>query len=141
MLIKEIYLKNFRGYQNGITIPFDKLTVLIGRNDIGKSTIMEALDIFFNDGKGVVTMDKSDVNVNSRNDGDTNIVIAVKFYSLPTKIIIDSSNETTLSDEYLLDKDGDFTLVKHYPKTVQANRKSLFLPIIQIIRNVKTCSL
>ena len=115
MLIKEIYLKNFRGYQNGITIPFDKLTVLIGRNDIGKSTIMEALDIFFNDGKGVVTMDKSDVNVNSRNDGDTNIVIAVKFYNLPTKIIIDSSNETTLSDEYLLDKDGDFTLVKHYP--------------------------
>lgn len=115
MLIKKIFLKNFRGYQKEIIIPFNKLTVLIGRNDIGKSTIMEALDIFFNDGKGVVAMDKSDVNVFARNEGDTDVVIAVKFNNLPDKIIIDSTNETTLSDEYLLDKDGDFTLVKHYP--------------------------
>lgn len=114
MLIKSIYIKNFRGYRGPIIISFEKLTVLIGRNDIGKSTIMEALDIFFNDGKGIVAMDKSDVNVFARNDGDTDVAIAVKFYNLPDKIIIDSSNETTLSNEYLLDKDGDFTLVKHY---------------------------
>ena len=131
MLIKSIYIKNFRGYHQPISISFEKLTVLIGRNDIGKSTIMEALDIFFNDGKGVVSIDKSDVNVNAQKEGDNDVVIAVKFYDLPDKIIIDSSNETTLSGEYLLDKDSDFTLVKHYlngsskPKVyVRANHPS-----------------
>ena len=91
MLIKSVYIKNFRGYRNPVTIPFDKLTVFIGRNDIGKSTIMEALDIFFNDGKGVSSMDKSDLNVYAANAGDNDIVIAVEFYDLPNKIVIDTS--------------------------------------------------
>ena len=47
MKLKSISIENFRGYQDKTTINFDDLTVLVGKNDIGKSTILEALDIFF----------------------------------------------------------------------------------------------
>lgn len=46
MKLREIILQNFRGYYNETRIPVDDLTALIGQNDVGKSTILEALDIF-----------------------------------------------------------------------------------------------
>ena len=48
MKISQVYLENFRGYKNKTIINFDDLTTLIGKNDAGKSTILEALEIFFN---------------------------------------------------------------------------------------------
>jgi len=50
MKIKNLKIKNFRGYCGEIAINFDEFTALVGKNDIGKSSIMEALDVFFNDG-------------------------------------------------------------------------------------------
>lgn len=47
MKIDSIKLKNFRGYRSETEINFNDLTVFVGKNDIGKSTILEALDIFF----------------------------------------------------------------------------------------------
>ena len=52
MKIKNVAIKNFRGYSDEINSDFEDLTAFVGKNDIGKSTILEALDIFFNDGKG-----------------------------------------------------------------------------------------
>ena len=49
--LREIILKNFRGYYVETRITIDDLTALIGKNDVGKSTILEALDIFFNQSK------------------------------------------------------------------------------------------
>ena len=56
-------------------VDFDDLTVLIGKNDIGKSTILEALDIFFNETSGVVKWDKSDLNVQSAEKGENEAII------------------------------------------------------------------
>ena len=39
-------IKNFRSYKDEITISFEDLTAFVGKNDIGKSSILEALDIF-----------------------------------------------------------------------------------------------
>ena len=115
MKIKSITLKNFRGYNRETTISFDNLTAFVGRNDIGKSTILEALDIFFNDGKGIVKMDKSDLNVEAKKHGDTEISITVRFDDLPGSIVIDSACETTFSSEYLLNPDGLLEITKRYP--------------------------
>lgn len=41
-------LKNFRGYTNTKVVFDSQMNVIIGRNDVGKSTILEALEIFFN---------------------------------------------------------------------------------------------
>lgn len=47
MRLKKIKLTNFRGYRNTIEIPVDEaMTGIVGRNDFGKSTILEALAIF-----------------------------------------------------------------------------------------------
>jgi predicted ATP-dependent endonuclease of OLD family len=120
MLIKSITLKNFRSYRNEVTVSFDKLTTLIGRNDVGKSTILEALDIFFNDGSGAAKLDKDDLNKEALSDGETDIMIAVEFCDLPTEIIIDESNSTTLADEYLLNTNENLTVVKYYPNAGKA---------------------
>lgn len=48
MKLKTIYLKNFRCYKDEVCIEFDDLTTFVGKNDIGKSTILEGLEIFFN---------------------------------------------------------------------------------------------
>ncbi|MBZ5563091.1 MAG: ATP-binding protein [Acidobacteriia bacterium] len=49
MKLKRLRLRNFRCYQSETSIDFDDITALIGRNDSGKSTVMEALDLFLND--------------------------------------------------------------------------------------------
>lgn len=115
MQIKSLLIKNFRSYRKETKIVFDDLTTLIGKNDIGKSTILEALDIFFNDGDGAVKLDKNDLNKDAQNANDTDIVIAVEFCNLPEEIIIDETNKTTLEKEYLLNSKGLLTIVKHYP--------------------------
>mgnify|MGYP000273580393 FL=1 len=115
MLIKSIILKNFRGYKNETSIEFSNLTAFIGRNDVGKSTVLEALDIFFNEGKGIISLDKSDINKEANNKGDTEIIIGVEFHSLPDEIIIDTENTTTLKQEYLLNEVGNLTIIKKYP--------------------------
>lgn len=114
MKIKSIKIKNFRSYREETIICFDDLTVLVGKNDIGKSTILEALDIFFNDGSGVTKIDKSDLNIQSSRNGDSETIISVCFSELPETIIIDSAVQTTLEDEYMLNADGLLEVVKKY---------------------------
>ena len=48
MRLKQIKINNFRGYKDETIVDFDNLTAFIGKNDVGKSTILEALEIFFN---------------------------------------------------------------------------------------------
>lgn len=79
---KDLAIKNFRGYSDEINSDFEDLTAFVGKNDIGKSTILEALDIFFNDGKGVTKLDKADLNVESKARQETDISIRVCFTDL-----------------------------------------------------------
>jgi predicted ATP-dependent endonuclease of OLD family len=45
--IRQIHIENFRSIQR-LTIPADKLSVFVGKNDCGKSNILRALNLFFN---------------------------------------------------------------------------------------------
>lgn len=120
MKIKSLKIKNFRGYCGEISINFDEFTAFVGKNDIGKSSIMDALDIFFNDGKGVVKLDKEDVNVGARANQENEISITVCFSELPDRIVIDATNETTLLGERLLNADGLLEIIKKYPNAGNA---------------------
>ena len=114
MKIKSVKIKNFRGYRDEIRVDFDDLTVLIGKNDIGKSTILEALDIFFNEGSGAVKWDKSDLNVQAIKNGENETIISVCFTELPANIIIDSTVQTDLSSEYMLNAAKDLEIIKKF---------------------------
>ncbi|WP_244294488.1 AAA family ATPase [Pseudomonas luteola] len=57
------------------------MTGIVGRNDYGKSTILEALAIFFKSGD--VKADKSDMNCFSLAKGAAQFEIACEFDGLP----------------------------------------------------------
>lgn len=115
MKIKSVAVNRFRGYEKPIYVEIEDLCVLVGRNDIGKSTLLEALDIFFNEGKGCVKLDKDDINKKCLSNGEDCIEIEVEFTDLPRSLVIDSTNETTLQDEFLLSSAGTLKIVKRYP--------------------------
>lgn len=52
MKLKEITIENFRGIRS-LHLPLDGLTVLIGENNTGKSTVLEALRLVLTRGLGV----------------------------------------------------------------------------------------
>ena len=114
MKLKKIKLKNFRSYKNEVEIEISEFNAFIGKNDIGKSTILEALDIFFNDGKGIIKIDKSDMNNEAYSNEESDITISLCFENLPTTIIIDSTNETDLDSEYLLNSNKQLEIIKKY---------------------------
>ena len=113
MKLKTLKIKNFRSYKNEVEIDLCNLTAFVGKNDIGKSTILETLNIFFN-GSKTIKMEESDINKQAKLSGDTETYISVCFEDLPSKIIIDSTNETTLQSEYLLNKKNQFEIKKIY---------------------------
>lgn len=114
MKIEKLILSNFRSYKDEIEIDFADMNVFVGRNDIGKSTILEALDIFFNENKGIIKIDKEDLNKQAEADGNKDILISVIFSRLPTTLTIDATNSTSLKDEYLLNQDGKLEIMKKF---------------------------
>lgn len=115
MKIRKVRIKNFRGYEHETTIDFGNLNVFVGQNDVGKSSILEALDIFFNENKGTIKIDKDDINKKCKENGDTEVKITVVFEELPNALTIDATNPTTLHDEFLLKQDGTLEIIKRYP--------------------------
>ena len=63
MRLDRLILKNFRAYKKRTVIEFSDLTTFVGRNDIGKSTILEALEIFFN--SDLVKCERGDLSIHS----------------------------------------------------------------------------
>lgn len=107
-----------------MVIDFRNMNVFVGKNDIGKSTILEALDIFFNENKGAIKIDKDDINKHAMADGHTEVTIGVVFCDLPESLTIDATNPTTLENEYLLNRDGKLEVIKKFPN---AGKEKVFV--------------
>lgn len=114
MKIKEVSIQNFRSYKEKISFSLENLTVLVGKNDIGKSTILEALDIFFNDKLATVKIDKEDINKQAIQEGNNETIISVIFENLPETIIIDDTVSTNFEKEFLLNKDNNLEIIKKF---------------------------
>lgn len=102
MKIEKIYLENFRAFYGLQELNIDNFTVLIGKNDQGKSNILEAIDIFVNESR----VEQDDLNTQAKNVGKDSFRIGITFSDFPDEVIIDANNSTNLSDEYLLNKNG-----------------------------------
>lgn len=107
MKLKRLRLRNFRCFQNETSVDFDDITALIGKNDAGKSTIMEALDIFLNDG----SPDKDD---GSKGGDPADLTVICEFDDLPEELVIDEDNPTSLSEELLLNTERRLEIHKTY---------------------------
>lgn len=109
MKLKRLYLENFRSYKDLISVDFENITTFIGKNDAGKSTILEALEIFFNN--DIVKIDRSDANVFSNSK---KVTIACDFTELPNELVLDSGENTSLKEEYLLIDEDTMRIKKTY---------------------------
>lgn len=110
MIISKLYIKNFRGYTEQTIELHKDLNVIIGKNDVGKSTILEALEIFFNN--DVVKIDVLDLNKKREDQADTDITIQISFKINPKTSYTIDTIPTQLSQEYLLDSEGYLTIRK-----------------------------
>ncbi len=107
MKLKSVSVRGFRGYKDEQVLNLNNLTTLIGKNDVGKSTLLEALEIFFNN--SLVKIDASDLNVASE---DKLVEIACTFTEFPASLILDAQAATSLADEYLLLQSGELRIKK-----------------------------
>ena len=103
MRISSVLIEKFRGYLDPTPLSVGAFTSIVGRNDVGKSTLLEALEIFFNGGKP----DADDANIRARGQPTR---ISCLFENLPAEVVLDARAPTTLADEFLLNADG----VKEY---------------------------
>lgn len=84
MRLEKVILENYRGFRMATTINIESdITAILGKNDAGKSSILDALNVFFNGG-----IEKDDACVT----GDSsNVKISCVFSDLPETIIIPNS--------------------------------------------------
>ena len=125
MKLKQLKLKNFRGYNSDTYLEVSDLTALIGKNDAGKSTILEALEIFFNN--KLVVCEREDLSVKATSD---RIEISCIFSDFPDSLTIDTASPTTLEKENLLNQDGLLEIKKVFKCSTSKPKPSTFISCI-----------
>lgn len=122
MILEEVRIKNFRGYRTETIIPISNLTAFIGKNDAGKSSVLEALEIFFNN--SIVVCEREDLNINA--DGNQ-IEITCVFNDYPNEIVIDAAAPTSLTNEYLLNENHKLEIKKVFSATAAKPKEKVFI--------------
>ncbi len=108
MRIHSIRVKNFGPFSDQEVI-LGPLATIVGQNDVGKSYILRALQVFFEQRK----IERDDVYIEAGEDDK--VVIEVAFTSLPDRIELEDGVETTFREEMLLDSEGYLRIRKEYP--------------------------
>ena len=124
MKLKTVTLRHFRSYKEPVTVSINDFTALIGKNDVGKSTIFEALEIFFNN--KLTPIDSSDLNIDVDPDNAA-VEITCVFDDFPSDIVLDATAPTTLLDEHLLNKNNLLQIKKIYNCSTKKPKESTFL--------------
>lgn len=128
-------LKHFRGYQDiGFNLS-EHLHMIVGMNDIGKSSILEALDIFFNENNAQSKITTGDLSVYCRTREDKTISISCEFSFAPEEtVIIDSTRHVSPKDEMILNAKGNLEIRKTWDCS-----KSALKPVVEIVCYIPDC--
>ena len=127
MKLESVTIRNFRAFREDTHISIGDLTAIIGKNDVGKSSILEALEVFFNN--ETVKLEAGDKHVRAN---ETFIEVTCDFSDVPESLVLDAQAETTLSGEYLLATNGNLCIKKRWqctsakPKEPRQNKLILF---------------
>ena len=101
MYIKHAKILNYRAFQN-VSIPFMQFSVLLGENDVGKTSVLYALDSFFQNKK------ISDPDCFFKIDTSKNITIELTFDNPPNDSDLEKckrdDNTIIISKEFAFDK-------------------------------------
>lgn len=124
MKLRKVIIQGFRGYADRVDIPVEDLTAIVGKNDAGKSSILEALEIFFN--SSAVKMDADDA-CKAKQANAKQVRIGCVFDDLPAELVLDSSCETTLAQEELLNAEGLLEIHKVYDCSLKTPKATTFV--------------
>jgi len=120
--LESVAVKNFRGYSDEQAVSIGDLTTIVGRNDVGKSTILEALAIFF--GSELVKPDAGDLHVGT--DAQA-FEVTCTFSELPEEIVLDAQAETSLDQEFLLTESGRLRIRKRWTCSGAKPKEEVFV--------------
>ena len=132
MRLVSVTIKNFRSYKGEYTFPIEGLTAFVGRNDAGKSTVMEALAIFFDHPS--TKMELNDLNVKAE---EKLVNITCEFADLPKEIVLDKSSQTSFEQEQLLNERGNLEITKSFKMTSKQPKASIFVTATHAIYKAK----
>jgi len=110
MKINQVKIKNFKGVGDEITVKLRDYNCIVGKNDVGKSTIFNAMDLFLNDKDPII----DDKNIFANED---EICMEFYFSCNNVTITIDDVIPTTLENEGLLSEDHYLILKKTWNMT------------------------
>lgn len=110
MKIHSVSIKNYRPFATLEEMRLGPMATIVGKNDVGKSNILRALQVFFDNLK----ITSKDVHYGASKEEE--VIIEVAFTALPEKVELESGVETTLKDEMLLDEEGYLRICKTYPQ-------------------------
>lgn len=122
MRIHDITIRNYRPFKVLEKTALGQLTTLVGKNDAGKSSILRAIQLLFED--------KPRIEIEDIHDGanpNEDMVIEIAFTDLPATIQIEEDVETTLQEEMLLDQNGKLRVRKAYPRSDLTKVKISFI--------------
>ena len=134
-------IKNFRGFGKSLSeIKVADFTCLIGKNDAGKSTVFDAMDIFFN---GNSSIDDEDFHIDVEGDKVTRaeeIELVGTFGVKGLKVKIESV-PTSLKEEALVDEEERLEIVQRIKSSKKTGIKTYivaYLPNVDEIKNIHT---
>ena len=99
MKLKRIRIRNFRCFQIETAIDIENLTALVGRNDSGKSAVLDALAMFFNE----YTPDADDASLHGDKE---DMAVICEFGDLPSDLVIDAEHRISPAAEWILNGRG-----------------------------------
>ena len=107
MILSHLHINNLYGVSEEVDIPINSFNVMVGRNDVGKSTVLKALDLFLNN-----KTPSSDAS----NLGTQNSIFTIDLIFEPDEreIVIDEAIPTTFKKEELLNIDGKLIIRKEW---------------------------
>ncbi|MGR3174439.1 MAG: AAA family ATPase [Candidatus Scalindua sp.] len=107
MILSHIHIDNLYGISEKVDIPIKSFNVMVGRNDVGKSIILKALDLFLNN-----KSPSTDVS----NLGTQNSIVTIDLIFNPDdrEIVIDEAIPTTFKDEELLDENDKLRIRREW---------------------------
>lgn len=108
MKLAKVRIRNFRCYKNEFSISLNALTCLIAKNDIGKSSVLEALEAFFNSEK----LEGDDRSIGARTADP--IEITCIFNQIPPNLVVDTDAVISPHNEYLLNSAGCLEIKKKF---------------------------
>ncbi len=120
MKIQEITIENYRGIKDPIVFTTNNFNCIVGKNDVGKSTLLKAMNMFFND---------ASPNIDDKNVSSESNLISVKICFDCHNVIVDIDGgiQAYLESEKLTDEKGYLCIHKQWDISQKTIKPSFYI--------------